>query len=63
MTNGHPGGDGVGVDDDVRSDSFGREQHVFFAVLDATGTLHIPMKYTITNFWPCLEAVSWPTSP
>ena len=71
MTHGHPGGDGVGVDDDVRSDSFGREHYVFLAILDATGTLHMPMKYTKKNLpsgrvWrrTCRQsAVSWPISP
>lgn len=39
VTDGHTGGDGVGVDDDVGGDALAGEQHVLLSVLDTTRTL------------------------
>merc|ERR1719150_2317633 len=52
VTNGHSGGDGVGVDDDVGGDSFAGEQHVLLSVLDTAGSfLSVSTGKLVSDLW------------
>jgi hypothetical protein len=46
VTDGHAGGDGVRVDDDVRGDSLAREQHVLLS--KERSYIFFQIKYTLT---------------
>ena len=42
MANGHPGWDGVGIDDDIGSDAFTGKRHVFLPIKINFSTAKIP---------------------
>ena len=52
VTDGHTGGDGVRVDDDVGGDPLAAEDHVLLSVLDAAGSfLSVPGGELVTDLW------------
>ena len=52
VTDGHTRGDGVRVDDDVGSDAFRRERHVFLAVADAARSLlTVSTRKLVADLW------------
>ena len=55
VTDGHTGGDGVGVDDDVGGDALAREQHVLLSVLDTARTLLSVSTGELVSDLGCLD--------
>lgn len=52
VTDGHPGGDAMRVDDEIRNDTFLSEGHVLLLVGHADGTfLTVPGGELVSNLW------------
>mmetsp|Transcript_22559 Transcript_22559/g.51658 ORF Transcript_22559/g.51658 Transcript_22559/m.51658 type:complete len:223 (-) Transcript_22559:2734-3402(-) len=52
LSDGHSGGDGMGVDNDIRNDAFRGEGHVFLAVGHTDGSLlSVTRSKFISNLW------------